>query len=188
MPKSSVSDFELFALKVEKHIAVKVKKSEEGDIAYCLQKEEEALKETETWLRQKHAEWKLELSMREQQERKVIAGEIDRKWSVFKKEFEAAAKKALKKQLEKEFPSLVECFVVWASKHYKTGTFTLSEAYSVWVDRERFEVQISQEEKIIFRSDNLYIEYSVERMIEELKEEINAVMHDSSSKEDLWPV
>ncbi len=183
MPKSSVSDFELFALKVEENIAAKVKKSEEDSAAYRLQKEAKALQETEKWFKQKHTEWKLELTAREQLERRVIAEEIDQQWSLFKKESEKAVKKSLEKRLEEEFPILIKCFVAWVSKQYQTGVFIAPAAYDKLVNVEKYDLEVCREEKIVFRQDNLYIEYSVERIMEELKDEIIAMMH---FKEDPW--
>jgi hypothetical protein len=180
LPKSSVSDFELFALKVKEHIAAKVKKSEEDNTAYRLQKEEESLQETEEWFKRKRAKWKLELTMREQQERRAISEEIDQKWSFFKKESERAIKEGLEKRLEEEFPLLAKCFILRVSKQYQTGVFIMPAAYNGLVDGEKFNLEVCQEEKIVFRQDNLYIEYSIERIMEELKDEI---MH---PKEDSW--
>lgn len=171
MPKYSVSDFELFALKVKEHIAAKVKKSEEESLAYRLQKREENIQEAENWLKQKRTEWKLELAAREQQERRAIAEEMDQKWSLFRKEAESAVKESLEKRLKEEFPVLAKCFILKISKQYQKGVFIMPEVYSEFVDRERFDLKICQEEEIIFKQDNLYIEYSVERIIEELKEE-----------------
>ena len=185
MQQSSVSDFEHFALKVEKHIAAKVKKSKESAELYQVQKNQEAEDETERWLKQKHSEWEAELKAQEQQGKRAIADEVGQRWSAFIKESEAALGKAFELQLQDQFPSLVKCFVTWISKHYKTGIFILPNNYSAWIDKERFGVELSQEEKIIFRSDNLYIEYSVEQIIEELKEEINATIH---LKESSWAV
>ena len=183
MPESSVSDFELFALKVKENIAAKVKKSEEESVAYCLQKEEEALQKTEKWFTQKYAGWKRELTAREQQERRAITEEIDQKWSLFKKDAERAVKESLEKQLEEEFPLLAKCFIVWVTKQYQTGVFIMPEIYSEVVNRERFDLEVCREEKIVFRQDNLYIEYSVERIMEELKDEMTTALH---FKEDLW--
>jgi len=183
LPKSSVSDFERFALKVEEHIAARVKKSEEERSAHRLQKKERSLRETEKCMQQKRSDWKLELTARERQDRRAIADEAAQQWSAFKKESEVAVKEGLKIRLEKEFPSLVECFVKWASQEYEKGIFIMPAVYHALVNRERFELQASQKNTIIFRNNNLYIEYSVERIMEELKSEMTAMMH---FEEDPW--
>lgn len=183
MPKSSVSDFELFALKVEEHITAKVKKSEEDSAAYHLQKKEEILRKTEEWITQKHSEWKLELSVQEQQERRAFSDETGRQWSLFKKESEKEVSEALKKRLEEEFPILVKCFITWVSQQYQTGVFIAPASYGKLVNTEKFDLEVCSEEKIVFRQDNLYIEYSVERIMEELKDEMTAMMH---FEENLW--
>lgn len=175
MPKSSVSDFELFALKVEEHIAAKVKKSEEDSAAYRLQKEEESLQETETWFTQKRTEWELELNAKEQQERRAIEDDISQQWSLLKKESERAVKETLRKRLKEEFPVLAKCFIASISKQYQAGVFIIPEVYSKLVNRERFDLEICQEEILIFKQGNLYIEYSIERITEELKGEMTAI-------------
>ncbi|MEA3456294.1 MAG: hypothetical protein U9R26_07275 [Campylobacterota bacterium] len=182
MPKSSVSDFELFALKVEEHIASRVKKSKEESSEYRLQKEEENIQEAENWLKQKRTEWKLELAAREQQEKRTIAETVSRQWSLFRKEAEREVKEALKRRLEEEFPILAKCFITLVSKQYETGIFRMPETYSESIDRERFDLELCREEKIVFELGNLYIEYSVERIMEELKSEIVDL------KEDTWQV
>jgi len=183
LPKSSVSDFELFALKVEENIAAKVKKSEEDSAAYRLQKEEEALQKTEKWFTQKRAEWELELKAWEQQERRAIEDNISQKWSHFRKESERVVKETLKKRLKEEFPMLAECFIVSISKQYQAGIFIVPEVYSELVHTERFDLEICQEEILIFKQGNLYIEYSIERIMEEFKGEMTAMMRFT---EDSW--
>ncbi|MEA3418746.1 MAG: hypothetical protein U9Q90_05040 [Campylobacterota bacterium] len=185
MPVSSVSDFERFALKVKKHITDKVKKSEEDVSAYALQEEEKSLRETEKWLQQVRSEWEHELNAREQQGLRTISDEVNREWSTFRKEREMALKKAVEERLGQSFPLLAECFIAWVLKNYKTGSFTLPKAYGMLINREGFDVRTCEEKQVIFSSENLYIEYSVERIIEELNDEIAVCMH---FEEDLWPV
>ena len=183
MPKSSVSDFEQFARKVEEHIAAKVKKSEEDSVAYRLQKEEEALRESEKWLKQKRSEWNIELNSMEQQGKRAITEDIGQQWSAFKKESERAVIEGLKKRLEEEFPILAKCFIAWVSQQYQTGVFIAPVAYGELVNSEKFDLEVCSEEKIVFRQNNLYIEYSVERIMEELKDKMTKMMH---SMEHSW--
>ena len=185
MQISSVSDFERFALKSEKSIAAKVKKSEESASEYALQKSEATLRETELWRELSAAEWKQELYARQQQGERAVADEVNRQWSTFKKERKTALKAALRLRLQKEFPALAECFTLWVSRNYKTGTLTMPKAFTASVDRKQFEVRECEEEQVVFASGNLYIEYSVERIIDELGDEIAQQMH---FEENEWPV
>lgn len=184
MPVSSVSDFERFALKVKKHIADKINESEKDASFYALRKEEKSAQETEKWLQQARSEWKHELNAREQQEHRAISDEVNREWSTFRKEREMELREAIKEQLGQSFPLLAECFIAWVLQNYETGRLTLPKAYSVHIDTERFNVHTCEEKQVIFESGNLYIEYSVERIIEELNDEITASMH---FEEDPWP-
>ncbi|MGB6018646.1 MAG: hypothetical protein WBF77_03525 [Sulfurimonadaceae bacterium] len=177
MQISSVSDFERFALKTKKSIATKVKRAEDDASLYALQKEEAALREIELWRELSRKEWKQELYAREQQGERAVADEVNRQWSAFKKERKTALKEALKARLQQEFPAMAACFVAWVSHNYETGTFTMAKAFMASVDREQFDLRECEEEQVVFASGNLYIEYSVERIIEELGDEITQYMH-----------
>ena len=177
MQISSVSDFERFALKTEQSIATKVKKSEENTSLYVLQKEESTLRELQEWRELSTAEWKQELYAREQQGERAIADEINRQWSAFKKERKRALEVTLKTRLQDEFPALAACFITWVSHNYKTGSFTLNSSFTALVDNKQFDIHECEKEQVIFASGNLYIEYSVERIIEELGDEIAKQMH-----------
>jgi primosomal protein N' len=176
LPLSSVSDFERFALKSKKRIAAKVKKTEEDASAYALQKEEAAQQEIEHWLRQSRAEWKQALSAKRKRGEKAISDEVKRGWSAYAKEHKTALEAALKVRLSAEFPALAACFIAWVSKKYETGVFTMPRAYAGSVKSEFFEVIECEDEQIVFTSGNLYIEYSVERIIEELADDIASCM------------
>jgi len=57
----------------------------------------------------------------------------------------------------------------------------MPEAYMSFVTKEEFLLRMCEKEEIVFTSGNLYIEYSVERIIEELDDEIT--LH---FKDDKW--
>jgi len=61
----------------------------------------------------------------------------------------------------------------------------MPKAYMSLVKKEGFFLHTDEKEQIIFTSGNLYIEYSIERIIEELDDEINLGMH---FKDDEWQV
>jgi hypothetical protein len=174
---SSVSDFSDFANKVEEHIAAKVKTIEEETSISMLQTKNEAQRDTKEWLQRKRSEWKQELYALEHQEMKVIENEVDQAWSAFKKKTEIAVIEKVRNRLEEQFPTLVECFISWVSQHYQEGLFFLPQAYRPFIDTKRFEVQISRKNAIIFRHGNLYIEYSIERIIEELQGEMAVMLY-----------
>ena len=177
MQISSVSDFERFSLKVNNNIAAKVKKSEENASLYVLQKEDSTVRELQEWRELSTAEWKQELFAREQQGERAIADEVNRQWSVFKKERKKALETALKTRLQEEFPSLAACFIAWVSRNYKTGTLTMHHSFTSLAENRQFDIHECEKEQVIFASGNLYIEYSVERIIEELGDEIAQQMH-----------
>jgi len=182
LPVSSVSDFEHFAQKVKKQIGLKVKRVEEETSDYLLQKENEVMHKIGSWMKHAQTQWDQECYAQEQQSRNSIAEEVNRQWSEFKKERKLALDSALKMRLEEIFPSLAECFVFEISQKYQTGTFTMPEAYMSFVTTEGFVLDSCKKEQIVFTNGNLYIEYSVERIIEELDDEINLRM------EDKWQV
>lgn len=177
MLRSSVSDFNDFANKVEEHIAAKVKVIKEEASIYMLQTKKEAEVEAEQWLQYKRSEWKQELQARERQEIRMIRDEVDQMWSAFKNKAQTRVEEKLKNRLEEQFPVLVECFIIWISQHYQRGIFFLPQTYSALVDTKKFRVEASRENAVIFRHDNLYIEYSVERIIEELQSKMVAMLH-----------
>jgi hypothetical protein len=176
LPLSSVSDFERFALKSKKRIAAKVKKTEDDASAYALQKEAEAQLEIENWLQRSRTEWKQALSARQKRGEKAISDEVKRGWSVYTKERKTALEAALKVRLDEAFPTLAACFIEWVSRNYETGVFTMPRAYAPSVNRAMFDLLECENEQIVFTSGNLYIEYSVERIIEELADDIVSCM------------
>ncbi|WP_415406165.1 hypothetical protein ACLHDG_10390 [Sulfurovum sp. CS9] len=185
MPVSSVSDFEHFAEKVKKQISTKVRRVEVETSDYLLAKENEAEHKINSWTKHAHFEWDQERYAQEQRSHNSIEEEVNRKWSEFKKERKSALRSALKIRLYQIFPTLAECFISQISQKYQTGTLTMPEAYMSFVTKEGFLLHMCEKEQIIFTSGNLYIEYSVERIIEELTDEIDSRMH---FKEDTWQV
>lgn len=185
MPVSSVSDFEHFAQKVKKQISIKVKKVEKETSDYLLKTENDAEHKISNWLKHAQTQWDQECYVRKQQSRNSITEEVNRQWSEFKKERRSALRSALKIRLEEVFPALAECFVSQISQKYQTGTFTMPKAYISFIITEGFVFESCKKEQIIFTSGNLYIEYSVERIIEELDDEITLGMH---FKDDKWQV
>ena len=183
MPVSSVSDFEHFAQKVKKQIGIKVKRVEEETSDYLLQSENEVEHKINSWSKHAQTQWDQEHYAQEQQSRNSIVQEVNRQWSEFKKERKSALRSALKIRLEEIFPTLAECFVSQISQKYQTGTFTMPEAYMSSVTKEGFLLHVCKKEKIVFTRGNLYIEYSVERIIEELSDEIALRM---DFKEERW--
>ncbi len=183
MPVSLVSDFEHFAQKVKKQIGVKVEKLEVETSDYLRAKKNESDHNIESWLKHAQNEWDQERYAEEQQSRIIIAEDANREWSKFKKKRELALRSLLKVRLEEIFSVLAECFISKISQEYQTGTFTMPEAYISSVVKEGFLLNIGEKEEIIFTSGNLYIEYSVERIIEELDDEIVSRM---LTKEDKW--
>ena len=172
MQVSSVSDFEHFAQKFREHIAYKIKSLEDETSAYVLKKENETTQTQERWLEDARYQWDKEYHDLERQHQNTIEEEMNKEWSKYIKEYETALRSLLQKELKEAFPKLAECFLSKISKLYETGVFTMPEAYMPLVKKEGLSLQKSAEEKVIFTSGNLYIEYSLERIMEELDEEI----------------
>ena len=183
MPVSLVSDFEHFAQKVKKQISIKVRRVEAGTSEYVLQTENEAAHKINSWKQHAQTQWDQERYAQEQQSRNAITEEVNRQWSEFKKERRSVLISALKVRLKEVFPMLAACFVSQISQKYGTGTFTMPKAYMSFVTTEGFVLHSCKKEEIVFTSGNLYIEYSIERIIEELSDEINLGMH---FKDDKW--
>lgn len=185
MPISSVSDFEQFILKVEKNIAAKVKTKETNASLYVLQKEKDTLAEITRWKERSAIKWEQEQNALEQREEKALVATVKQQWSVFKKEHEMVLRAAFKQKLEASFDLLAKCFISWVSHNYTTGTLTMAKKYTSLVENEQFDLQECKKDQIIFSSENLYIEYSVDRIMEELG---NEIIKSLQFEEDEWQV
>ena len=183
MQVSWVSDFERFSLKVKKNINNKTEKSTKDTSSYVLQKKEKALQERSSWLEKVRSEWNYEIKAKERLGQSDIAEEVKQQWSIFRKDKEVELTKAFKELLEENYPFFVECFIDWISKNYETGNFTLPKIYEKFIDKESYDIDISEMQQIIFSNDNLYIEYSVERIIEEFHDDIIDCLQ---SEENKW--
>lgn len=183
MPVSSVSDFEHFAEKIKKQTSTKVRKIEAETSDHLRQTENEAEHNINSWTKHAQTQWDQERYVEEQKSRNSITEEVNRQWSEFKTEHKSVLRSALKMRLEEIFPVLAECFISQLLQKYQTGTFTMPEAYISFVTKEEFILQICEKEEIVFTSGNLYIKYSVERIIEEIDDEIALAF-----KEDRWQI
>ena len=185
MQVSSESDFELFAKKVKEHTSIAVKKIEDETSQYIIQSEKKALDDIDKYTKVAHSEWEDEYKERKQEEYKNIQANINKEWNSFKKERENKLHEELKQELEKIFPSLVESFIVCISDKYDTGRLIIPKPYMGLLKMKKFDLQESKDERIIFKKENLYIEYSVERIMEELHNDIATSM---SFEENIWQV
>lgn len=177
MPASSVSDFEQFEQHIKEQIKTQIEHIEKETGEYVLEKENEADQKIEKWSKQVRLQWDQERNTLVQQNLTAVSDEASTLWSKFMKERKNALKKILEVRLSESFPVLAECFVSEISRKYKTGIFVMPEAYLPFVKKEGFIMNMSEENKIIFTKGNLYIEYSVERILEELDDEIITMMN-----------
>jgi len=185
LPISSVSDFEQFALKIEKSIAIKVKAKESDASSYVLQKEKDTLVEITQWKEHSVIKWEQELNARELRGEKALTNDLKQQWSVFKKEQEVKLRGAFKQKLENSFDVLAKCFISWVSHKYTTGSLTMAKKYMTLVENGQFDLKECQRDQVVFSNGNLYIEYSVDRIMEELGDEIVKSLH---FEEDEWQV
>jgi len=160
-----------------------VKERKEKAASYVRQKEAEARQQREQWREESDREWQQELRLHERIGRREISEEISRQWSAFRQARESALKRALTEELNAIFSELAECFINWVSQSYSGGRFTVPKAYRHLIKRPLFEVMTCEEEQVVFEKGNLYIEYSVQRIIEELGDEIALQMH---VKDSAW--
>ncbi len=188
MQASSVSDFEHFATKVKKHTTVKIQKIEEDASAYALKKEEEAQQTAVLWSQTAHAALKRELFDGKRQGTHAITEEVTRQWSAYVNARESALKSVLRGRIEASFPSFAACFVSWVSQQYDEGVLTMPQAYFSLSDTEKFDVIPTEKEQVVFRNGSLYIEYSVDRIIEELEDEILSRIHLEKEADTPWQV
>jgi len=152
---------------------------------YALQKERDTLMEIKQWKELSAKKWTQELNAQEQREQKALGNDVKQQWSAFKKDHEAAFRTTFKQALEASFESLAKCFISWVVHNYTTGTLTMPKKYIALVESNEFDVLECQQEQIIFASGNLYIEYSVDRIIEELGDDITKCLH---FEENEWQV
>lgn len=185
MQVSSESDFELFAQKVKEHTRTAIKKIENEASEYVIQSEKKVSEELEKYSQEALSQWKEEYHVREQQEYKNIENSISRKWNAFKLESENRLFQHLEQRLEEIFPSLAQAFIECLVNKYETGTLIVPKPYMSFVKVEKFTLVESKDESVIFKSGNLYIEYSAERIMEELHNETASSM---SFEENLWQV
>ena len=185
MQVSSASDFELFAQKVKEHTILSIKKIEDEVSMYVTKSEKIALQELQIHSLETTALWEQEYKAIEQQEYKNIDDDISRQWNVFKQKRENTLYRELKEELNKIFPKLAKSFIFCIANRYDTGIFILPKAYITLVEIEKFNLHTNKDNKLIFKSGNLYIEYSVERIMEELHNDIASSMN---FEENVWQV
>lgn len=169
---SSAYDFEHFAEKIEKLTLITVDEIERETADYLLQRENDTTETIALFLRQAQDAWDQEKDSRKKTNHHHVETLMNAEWSTFIKERRSALTTALRTRLEEIFPSLAECFISTVIQKYDSGTFTMPERYSVSGLKEGYVLIDSEKDEIIFRSGNLYIEYSVERIFEELEEEL----------------
>jgi len=171
---SSAYDFENFAEKIEKLTLITVNEIERETEDYLLQREHETKESIALFLKQAQDAWDQEKDSLKKANHHHVETVMNAEWSTFIKERRSALRTALKTRLEEIFPSLAECFISTIIQKYDSGTFIMPERYSVSGLKEGYTLIDSQKDEIIFRSGNLYIEYSVERILEELKDELSS--------------
>ena len=172
MQAFSASDFERFARRAEDDIDDEVRRLAEAADRYARERSVAGEKEAERWLQRARERMTVRLREREARERKRIGEALEARRSAFREERIAALARRFRTVLEKAFGRLAACFVRWVQARYGSGAFTLPPALAEEVDRQRFEVHESGEERVVFRQGNLTIDYSVERILEEFEPRI----------------
>ena len=177
MQASSAYDFEKFSDKVEKRTATLVKEIEKETAEYILQKEDETTQSIKLWLTQARNSWNEERDRIKKNSHHIIETEVEVEWSEFIEQRRSVIRSTVKTQLEEIFSSLAECFISTIIQKYENGTFTMPKRFNTSVDKEGFIMKVSEKEEIVFTKDNLFIKYSVERILEEFEDELNLHFH-----------
>lgn len=185
MQVSSAYDFKHFAEKIENLTAIAVTRIEKETDDYLLNKENETKEKIALWLRQAQNTWDQDKSSQKKMNYQSIEAQMNTEWSAFIKERRSALNTALKTRLEEVFPSLAECFISTIIQKYESGTFTMPQRFISFISKEGFVLIPSQKEEIIFTSGNLFIEYSVERILEEHEDELTSHFQ---MKDNAWQV
>lgn len=185
MQVSSASDFDLFSQKVKEHTSSLIKKIEDEASIYVKKSEKMALQELKIDSLETTALWEHEYKAIERQEYKNIENDINMQWNAFKQERENTLYIQLKQELYKIFSKLAKSFILCVSNRYETGTFIIPKSYMTLVKGEKFKLHTNEDNKIIFKNGNLYIEYSVERIMEELHNDIASSMN---FEENIWQI
>ncbi len=174
MQASSAYDFEQFAQKIKKKTAMTVKEIEAETADYLLQKEQETEKSIASWLKEAENVSEQERDRQNKLDRHSIEAQMNTEWSAFIKERRSVLRSMLENRIEAQFSSLAECFISTIIKKYEKGTFTMPLKYHASVLKEGFVLKDLDKEKIIFTRKNLFIEYSVERILQELEDELTS--------------
>ena len=183
MQVSSAYDFEHFAEKIEKLTSNTIDEIERETANYLIQRENETKESIALWLKQAQDKWDQEKDSQKKVNSHSIEAQMNAEWSAFIIERRSTLSTALKTRLEVIFSSLAECFISTIIQKYESGTFTMPQRFMTFVSKEGFIFMPSKKEKIIFTSGNLFIEYSVERILEELEYELTSHFQ---MKDDTW--
>lgn len=183
MQVSSEYDFEHFAKKIEKLTTKAVNEIQRETADYLLHSENKTKEDIALWLSEAQDAWNQEKGFQKKVNRQMIDTQMNAEWSAFIKERRSVLLTVLKIRLEEIFPTLAECFISTIIEKYESGTFNMPERFSSFVRQEGFVLQSSNKEEIIFTSGNLFIEYSVERILKELEDEITSHFQ---MRDDIW--
>lgn len=177
MQASSAYDFEHFTDKIKKQNAITLKEIERETAEYVFQKEHETAHSIALWLEQAQDTWDKERNTQYKVNRHRVESQTDEEWSAFLRERRSVLRATLKIQLKENFSSFSECFISTIVQKYDSGSFSMPQRFISLVKNESFIMHSSEKEEIIFTSGNLFIEYSVERILEELEDELTAHLH-----------
>jgi len=181
LPVSSASDFERFSRRIGSSVQSRINGITAEAARYAEDKKRSAEAEAKQWSDEAYAALALELRHREREALRTVTETLNREWARFMLEQRNAVAEALRLRLSLAFPELAECFIVAVMQRYADGTFLLPASFAALVDTTRFGVETEAQTRVIFTRGHLYIEYSIERIIEELAEEIAAQLHESGT-------
>ena len=88
-------------------------------------------------------------------------------------------KEAVRRRLEEEFDELAGCFLRWLEREYESGSVTVFPEFDGAIPA-KFRVHREKGRSIRFSKENLFIEFSVETLMEEYAGEINRLIRAST--------
>ncbi|WP_022846486.1 MULTISPECIES: hypothetical protein [unclassified Desulfurobacterium] len=85
--------------------------------------------------------------------------------------------KELRERLKERFPMMLGCFVVWVKDNFNEGTFIVSPSFEKQVEevvKGKYEIKESSDiNGVLFKHGRMVIEFSLDSILEEFKEEID---------------
>ena len=116
-------------------------------------------------------------SLKNEKNRRLLQIQLEAKREINKKYTALKEKiiKELKNSIEADFEQFVLCFSKWLDKNFETGTVKTEERYADHF--KKYTVETIGEKKVIFSYQNIHIELSPEKIVEDYRESIEILLN-----------